>query len=225
MSRSVLRHLDREPYDHETRERLWARIDRRRLESSLPAPRRHVHFGVALAACVLVGLALLPSEHLHAHRTTLDKLPGAPLPTLATTTTPTPFGPTNEHATVAPEPSVARPIAAPMQHDDRASTRVAGFAANAPPTVEALFAAADAARATQRPRDAVAALERIANEHPTDPRAAIAMLTAARIQLDTLDRPAAAAHAFERALALGLSPALVDDARARAAEARARTAP
>ena len=63
-------------------------------------------------------------------------------------------------------------------------------------------------------------LERVLDEHPEDPRAALAAFTLGRVE-SALDRPARAAEAFARAIAIGPPAALHEDAMARLVEARA----
>lgn len=89
--------------------------------------------------------------------------------------------------------------------------------------VEALLALADVARLSGHPAEAVAPLSRVVDEHPGNPHAALAAFTLGRIEIDQLGRFAAAANSFDRALSLGLSASLVEDARARIVEARARS--
>lgn len=91
-----------------------------------------------------------------------------------------------------------------------------------PPGVQELFDRADAARRAGRPREAIDALAHIVDEHPRDPRAGVAALSRARIELDVLDDPQEARRSLELALALGLPPALEEDARGRRVEALAR---
>ncbi|RYG73545.1 hypothetical protein EON77_12050, partial [bacterium] len=61
MSRPELRHLDREPYDEATRERVWARLDRARLQAALPKqsgqPLRRLGLAFVASAAVAVALA------------------------------------------------------------------------------------------------------------------------------------------------------------------------
>lgn len=89
-------------------------------------------------------------------------------------------------------------------------------------SVEALLLLANVARAGQRPELAVAPLETIVERHPGHPRAAWAALTLGRLHLDSLDRPAEAVSALERAIDLGLSGRLRETALARLVEAHRR---
>jgi transmembrane sensor len=88
--------------------------------------------------------------------------------------------------------------------------------------IEELTLLSDIARLSGHPREAVAPLQRIVNEHERDPRAALSAFALGRIRLDSLGEPAAAARDFERALVLGLPRALSEDAHARVVEALAR---
>ena len=88
--------------------------------------------------------------------------------------------------------------------------------------VDDLLALADVARLSAHPRDAIAPLSRVVSEHRTDARAPLAAFTIGRVDLDTLNDPAAAAHAFQQAIDLGLPDALLDDAYARLAEANVK---
>jgi transmembrane sensor len=88
-------------------------------------------------------------------------------------------------------------------------------------SVDDLLALADVARLSAHPADAVAPLERVVSDHPSDSRASLAAFTLGRVRLDSLRAPAAAAQAFEKAIALGLPGGLAEDAYAHVAEARA----
>ncbi len=89
-------------------------------------------------------------------------------------------------------------------------------------SVRERFHRADTLRAQGRLDEAVALLDAIANDVGASSERGLAMLTLARIELDPRDRPAIAANAFARAVALGLPAVLEDDARARRVEALAR---
>jgi hypothetical protein len=86
---------------------------------------------------------------------------------------------------------------------------VARMAASAP--VEDLFALADVARLSGHPGEAVAPLERVVRDHPEDPRASLAAYTLGRVRLRSLGTPAAAAAAFEQALALKIPAGLEEE--------------
>jgi transmembrane sensor len=84
---------------------------------------------------------------------------------------------------------------------------------------EDLMMAADAARLSNHPRQAVGYLQRITKEHPSDSRAPLAAFTLGRIFMSQLGQPAAAARAFAQVRQLAPAGALVEDALAREAEA------
>ena len=123
-------------------------------------------------------------------------------------------------ATAAATSSVS---ATPARRTPPARSVASAAHATRPETVEALFAAADAARLAARPVDAVAPLTAIFIRHAGDPRAAIAAYQLGRVWALDLHDPARAAAAFARAHDLDPGGALAADAAAHAAEAR-RTA-
>jgi transmembrane sensor len=88
--------------------------------------------------------------------------------------------------------------------------------------VSDLLALADVARLSGHPKEAVAPLERILAEFASDAQAPLAAFALGRLELDALNRPAKAAVAFTRALALGVPLTLKEDAEARLVEAHAR---
>lgn len=85
---------------------------------------------------------------------------------------------------------------------------------------EDLMLAADSARLSNHPEEAVRYLKRVTGEHAADSRAPLAAFTLGRLLLSQLGRPGEAAEAF--ALSRRLRPAggLSEDALAREAEAR-----
>ena len=85
-----------------------------------------------------------------------------------------------------------------------------------------LLVLADVARLSGHAAEAVAPLERILRDFPRDPQAPLAALALGRLELDTLDRPAKAAGALNRALSLGVPLSLREDVRTRLVEAYAR---
>ncbi|HEX2677962.1 MAG TPA: FecR family protein [Polyangiales bacterium] len=89
-------------------------------------------------------------------------------------------------------------------------------------STEQLLLLADTARLTGHPQKAQLALTDLVRRFPKDPRASIAELTLARMQLDQLRDAAAAASAFEKAIAMGLPAGLAEDAYARRVEALAK---
>jgi transmembrane sensor len=88
-------------------------------------------------------------------------------------------------------------------------------------TLDELLALADVARISGHPKDAVAPLSRASAAHGA--RAALAAFTLGRVELDSLQDAPPAAHAFARAIALGLPDGLIEDAYVRLVESRARS--
>lgn len=82
-----------------------------------------------------------------------------------------------------------------------------------------LLLAADVARLSRHPDQALAPLNRIIEQHRTDPRAPLAAFTLGRVLLDDLGRPREAAAAFERVRTLAPDMPLAEDAFARQIEA------
>ncbi|HZS39098.1 MAG TPA: FecR family protein [Polyangia bacterium] len=85
-----------------------------------------------------------------------------------------------------------------------------------------LLAAADVARLSHHPAEALAPLAHVADAWPDDPRAPLAAFTLGRVLLDELGRPREAAQAFAQARALAPSGALAGDALAREVESWSR---
>lgn len=88
-------------------------------------------------------------------------------------------------------------------------------------TADDLMLAADVARLSGHPAQAVPFLERVLREHEKDPRAALAAFTLGRTLLG-LGQAQAASRAFARVAVLAPSSPLVEDALARQVEAAAR---
>ena len=88
--------------------------------------------------------------------------------------------------------------------------------------VEALLLAADAARLSGHPAQALPYLRRVIERHPHDSRASLAAFTLGGVLLNQLDRPREAEAAYARARSLALSPTLAQDALARQVEAAQR---
>ncbi|MDP3504769.1 MAG: FecR domain-containing protein [Myxococcales bacterium] len=82
-----------------------------------------------------------------------------------------------------------------------------------------LLLAADVARLSRHPDQALAPLTRIIEQHRTDPRAPLAAFTLGRVLLDDLGRPREAAAAFEHVRTLAPDMPLAEDAFARQIEA------
>lgn len=87
-------------------------------------------------------------------------------------------------------------------------------------SAEDLLLAADAARLSSHPEQAVGYLRRVTTEHAADSRAPLAAFTLGRVLLSQLSRPAEAAEAFALARRLRPGGSLAEDALAREAEAR-----
>jgi transmembrane sensor len=85
-----------------------------------------------------------------------------------------------------------------------------------------LLLAADAARLSHHPADAVIYLRDLLGSYRTDPRAALAAFTLGKVLLDDLGKPIEAARAFAESQALDPRGALAEDALAREVEAHWR---
>jgi transmembrane sensor len=85
-----------------------------------------------------------------------------------------------------------------------------------------LLLAADVARLSRHPAEAVPHLRAVIARHRRDPRAPLAAFTLGRVLLESLGRPAEAATAFRTAQELAPSGLLVEDALAREVEALSR---
>jgi transmembrane sensor len=88
-------------------------------------------------------------------------------------------------------------------------------------TAEELMLAADAARLSNHPEQALTFLRRVTAEHRADSRAPLAAFTAGRVLSNQLGRPAEAAEAYALSRRLRPGGSLAEDALAREAEARA----
>ena len=82
-----------------------------------------------------------------------------------------------------------------------------------------LLQAADVARLSHHPAQAVPHLRRVIDKHSGDPRAPLAAFTLGRVLLEELGHPKEAAEAFAKSRALAPSGALAEDALAREVEA------
>lgn len=85
--------------------------------------------------------------------------------------------------------------------------------------VEELLLAADAARLSGHPAEAVPYLRRVVDQHESDPRAPLAAFTLGGVLMNQLARPREAGAAYARARAMSPSSALSQDALARQVEA------
>jgi transmembrane sensor len=82
-----------------------------------------------------------------------------------------------------------------------------------------LMLAADVARLSGHPEQAVSPLRKLCQRHASDRRAPVAAFTLGRVLLDDLGRPSDAAAAFEKARVLWPTGPLAEDALAREADA------
>jgi transmembrane sensor len=87
-------------------------------------------------------------------------------------------------------------------------------------SAEELLLAADAARLSNHPEQAVGYLRRVTTEHASDSRAPLSAFTLGRVLLSQLSRPGEAAEAFALTRRLRPNGSLAEDALAREAEAR-----
>jgi transmembrane sensor len=85
-----------------------------------------------------------------------------------------------------------------------------------------LLLAADVARLSKHPAEAIPHLRAVVTRHARDPRAPLAAFTLGRVLLESLGRPQEAAAAFRTAQDLAPSGLLVEDALAREVEALSR---
>ena len=121
------------------------------------------------------------------------------------------------HAPPSRTSSSWRPLAENGRYDEaHTALKKAGPNAVRDETADLLLAA-DAARLSGYPSEAVPYLERVVRAHSSDPRSSLASFTLGRVLLDELGRPREAADAFARARAAG-GP-LAEDALAREVEA------
>jgi transmembrane sensor len=127
--------------------------------------------------------------------------------------------PTTPNAPASPNtPATPNDAAA----SDAASRAVPPPSATAALGFESLLARADAERRAGNLSAAEATLSSAMNSAPDHGRAAVAAFTLGKLLLDGSGRPADAAHAFSRAVALGPPAAIAEDALARLVEAEGR---
>jgi hypothetical protein len=157
-----------------------------------------------------------------AARSTSELGPGQRLEVALSTPAPSPSPPAMEkrpHSTTVASSSW-RPLAERGRYDEaHTALKKAGPNAVRDETADLLLAA-DAARLSGYPAEALPYLERVVRAHARDPRSSLASFTLGRVLLDELGRPREAADAFARARAAG-GP-LAEDALAREVEAAAR---
>ncbi len=123
---------------------------------------------------------------------------------------------------VSAAPSTWRDLAHASRYDDAYSAlgSPAERADAIGDRVDDLLLAADVARLSGHPVEALPWLARVEHEHASDPRAVLATFTRGRLLMD-LGRPAEAAQELERAIAMEPDGSLAEDALARAALAHA----
>jgi len=136
-----------------------------------------------------------------------------------------PLSPLPEVARKTPHPTTSvatawRPLAERGQYEEaQTALRKAGPSAVRDDTADLLLAA-DAARLSGHPAEAVPYLQRVLHGHARDPRAGLAAFTLGRVLLDELGRPREAIEAF--AFARSAGGPLAEDALAREVEAVSR---
>jgi len=128
-------------------------------------------------------------------------------------------GPRKQQRPVGPVASWRRLAERGQYEEAQRALRKAGPGAVRDDTAELLLAA-DAARLSGHPAEAVPYLERVLRGHAHDPRAGLAAFTLGRVLLDELGRPSEADDAF--ALARSSGGPLAEDALAREVEAVSR---
>jgi transmembrane sensor len=140
--------------------------------------------------------------------------------TLEVPVSPAVEGPRTESRPAGVAASSWRPLAERGQYEEaRRALRKAGPSAVRDDTADLLLAA-DAARLSGHPAEAVPYLERVLRGHARDPRTGLAAFTLGRVLLDELGRPSEAVDAF--ALARSSGGPLAEDALAREVEALSR---
>ena len=168
-----------------------------------------------------------PSEPTAEPEARAPRRPSRPQPARPTAT---PTASENEEAVAEPSPEVEAPsapsswqeLARDRQYDAAHSALQASGSSAGLSRPQDLMLAADAARLSGHPSEAVGYLQRMVSQHPGDARAALGAFTLGRILLHQLGRPAEAAQAFRRAQALRLPGSMREDALAREVEAWSR---
>jgi transmembrane sensor len=136
--------------------------------------------------------------------------------------------PAEEAPAAAPSPLPARRAAAGWRSLAHAGRYDAAFKAleRTPDPVRDepgdLMLAADVARLSHHPEQAVKPLRRVFEQYPSDDRASPAAFLLGRLYLENLGQAATAAESFARARSLAPKGALAEDALAREIEARVR---
>jgi transmembrane sensor len=129
------------------------------------------------------------------------------------------FPPTTPPVVETPPPP-APPVASPeVDDEEEPKGRAAARRIGPRDDVADLMNAADVARLTAHPDQAVQPLRDVCDRHAGDRRAPVAAFTLGRVLLDDLARPAEAAAAFRKARVLWPEGPLAEDALAREADA------
>lgn len=144
-------------------------------------------------------------------------------PTFVPPATPAPTAAPAETVTSAPSVVAPLPSASPwksLAHDgDYDKAFEALKAATVKDEPNELLQAADVARLSHHPAQAVPHLRRVIEKHSGDPRAPLAAFTLGRVLLEELGHPKEAAEAFAKSRALSPGGTLAEDALAREVEA------
>jgi transmembrane sensor len=108
------------------------------------------------------------------------------------------------------------------EHDPAGAFRMLHDKGKGPSNLDDFLLAADAARSSGHPAEAVRYLERALSLHEKDARSAVVAFTLGRVKLADLHDPAGAAEAFAIARTMAPQGVLAEDALAREVEARYR---
>jgi transmembrane sensor len=133
---------------------------------------------------------------------------------------PAPSTSTSATTTIAAKTSTWKTLAHDGEFDKAyVALKAEGGAAAVHDEAAELLLAADVARLSHHPADAVVHLRKVVSNHAGDPRAPLAAFTLGRVLLEELGQPGQAAEAFAKARALGGAGTLAEDALAREVEA------
>lgn len=122
------------------------------------------------------------------------------------------------HAAMA-EPAAQSSAMETAPSADSARSQPAAREPQRSPSAAQLWEAADRARSAGDGARAAAILERVLEEYPRDAQAPLAAFTLGALELDQLERPAAAARSFRRAIQLGIAGSLLESSHLRLGEA------
>ncbi len=194
-------------------------------ELAIARPRRRAAAaGIGLAASAAALVFLLPSREDPPSRIAATSRPEA---AARVSSVPPPGGssapPVSTATPTAPAPAPAAAPLAPAARADAAPARTSEPGDTRPiASVEDLLVAADVARLSDRPREAVRNLRRALALHPDRPREAVASFTLGKVLLEELGDPDSAAEAFARARSAEPRGPLAEDALAREVEGWSR---